>query len=146
MKIKNWNKLIGENVTILGSNFFINEVEDIPTQYKASFFDAYSLKKTFDIILYKKDDWFDLKCEFHIDTLPIINNQSIRAVLRKNDIITINSFINTINRLFTKNNIVYSYFQLIAEAQKINKNKNKLKISNGGGTYGIPTGSLISKI
>jgi len=98
MKIKNWNKLIGENVTILGSSFFINEVEDIPTQYKASFFDAYSLKKTFDVILHKKDDWFDLRCEFHIDTLPVINKQTIRAVLRKNDMITMNSFINTMHK------------------------------------------------
>ncbi len=146
MRIKNWNKLVGERVTILGSEFIISEVEDISTNYKASFFDAYSLKKTFDILLYKKDGWFDLKCEFDINSLAIIHNQAIRAVLRKNDVITINSFINTIVRVFTKNNIIYSYFQLIGEAQKINKNKNKLKISNGGGTYGIPTGSLISKI
>jgi hypothetical protein len=145
MKIKNWEKLIGEKVNILGVDFFINDAVDKQDMYKASFFDVYSLEKIFDILLYKKGDWFDLKCEFHIKTLPTINNQLIRAVLRKNDVKTIYTFVSTLNSLLTKNNIIFAYFSLLSESQKINKNKNKLKPVNNVGLYGIPTGSLISK-
>jgi hypothetical protein len=145
MTIKNWNKLIGEKVNILGSDFIINNLKDDELKYEASFFDLYTSEKIFDVILHKKKEWFDLRCEFHLDTIPLINNQNIRAVLRKKDVMTIHSFINTICRILQKNTIITTYFSLIGESQKYNKNKNKLKIVNGSGTYGPHTKGLILK-
>lgn len=134
MEIKNFNKIQGEKLEIRGAELYIGDVENQPKKYIFSIKDLQSHDTHFIIELEKKPDYLDMRCELKKDT-GVGKNYQTKAVLRKRDANTINSFKLSISDLIVKNRIMETYLYLIAETQNFLKNKNKLKLNTPGGLY-----------
>lgn len=134
MEIKNFNKIEGERLEIRGAELYITDVENQPKKYVFSIKDLQSHDTHFIIELQKKSDYLDMRCELQKDT-GMGKNYQTKAVLRKKDANTINSFKLSISDLIVKNRIMETYLYLIAETQNFLRNKNKLKVNAPGGLY-----------
>lgn len=134
MEIKNFNKIEGERLEIRGAELYITDVENQPKKYVFSIKDLQSHDTHFIVELVKKPDYLDMRCELKKDT-GVGKNYQTKAVLRKKDANTMNSFKLSISDLIVKNRIMESYLYLIAETQNFLKNKNKLKLNSPGGLY-----------
>lgn len=136
MEIKNFNKIQGEKLEIVGTKLYITDTAYLSNSqsYMFSLKDYYSHETIFIIELKQKLGYLDMTCELQKDT-GLGKNYQTKAVLRKKDASTINSFILSISDLIVKNKIIQTYLYLAAEIQNFTKNKNKLKVNSPGGLY-----------
>lgn len=137
MNIRNFEKIKGVNFFIVGALLYVSLANEDAEKYHIQISDYDSNTLSFELLLYKKKDFLDVKC----DLLSLKNTLStvtcsINFFLKKNDMINVDSFLFSITNEIKKNPLMISYLYLIAETQSYNKQSRKLKLQSVNNIFG----------